>query len=301
MPNWSEVLNEIQQIELHADIQKRSALDTVRRKYLKELSIHTGRNVIAYYSGWLQNEGRASAIGDDDKNGFMNSVHLLDRNKGLDLLIHTPGGNLAATESIVDYLLSMFNGDIRAFIPQLAMSGGTMMACACKEIWMGKESNIGPIDPQFGGVPAHGVMNEFKRAIKETKEDPSTIPIWQTIVAKYNPAFIGECEHAITLASDICEKWLERYMFAGSSTAKIQARAAVTRLNNHDETKTHSRHIHIDEAKSFGLNIKELESDKVLQDLVLTIHHSYMHTFARSGVVKIVENHDGKAIVYRGA
>jgi ClpP class serine protease len=90
-----------------------------------------------------------SEVNDADKNGLMTVVHQLDRSKGLDLLLHTPGGETAATESFVDYLRSIFGKDIRAFIPQLALSAGTMIACACKEIYMGKQSSLGPVDPQF--------------------------------------------------------------------------------------------------------------------------------------------------------
>ena len=42
----------------------------------------------------------------------------------------------------------MFGTDIRAIVPQLALSAGTMVALACKEIIMGKHSSLGPIDPQ---------------------------------------------------------------------------------------------------------------------------------------------------------
>jgi len=65
----------------------------------------------------------------------MNPVHGLNREKGLDLFLHTPGGDFATTESMVHYLRQTFGTNIRCFIPQLAMSGGTMMACACKEIY----------------------------------------------------------------------------------------------------------------------------------------------------------------------
>ena len=130
-------------------------MDVIRRQYLKQLYELTQRNIIAYYSGWLQKPGlRGSIIDDGDKNGFMTTIHHLNRSEGLDLILHTPGGSMAATESIVHYLHAMFDGNIRAIIPQLAMSGGTMIACACKHIIMGKQSNLGPIDPQFGGIPA---------------------------------------------------------------------------------------------------------------------------------------------------
>ena len=131
----------------------------------------------------------------------MATVHEMDRQKGLDLLLHTPGGDAAATESLVDYLRSMFGHNIRAIVPQLAMSAGTMMACACQEIAMGKGSSLGPIDPQIGGIAAHGVVEEFRRAIREVTSDPRLIPIWQPILAKYSPTLIGECEKAMDWAS----------------------------------------------------------------------------------------------------
>src|SRR4030042_1126917 len=117
MPNWNEVLKEIQ------SIQRPDALDVIRRKYLKLLHEHSHRNIIAYYSGWLQKPGlRGSVIDDGDKNGFMTAIHKLDRSKGLDIILHTPGGSIGATESLINYLHVMFGNDIRAIVPQLAMS-----------------------------------------------------------------------------------------------------------------------------------------------------------------------------------
>jgi len=293
VPNWNQVLDEIK------NSNRTDSLDFVRRKYVKKLRDLTKRNVICYYSGWLQKRGIENAnINDDDKNGLMAAIHGLDRSKGLDLILHTPGGELTATESIVFYLKQMFKTNIRAFVPQIAMSAGTMIACSCKEIIMGKQSNLGPIDPQFSGIPAYGVISEFDRALEEIKKDPATIPIWQTIVSKYHPTFLGECQNAIELSSEMVTKWLETGMFSGDSEAHKKAKSIVKHLSNHDNTKTHSRHIHFAEALEFGLKIKSLEEDQNLQDTVLTIHHAFMHTFANSPAIKIIENHLGKAVVY---
>ena len=292
MPSWNEVLLELQQSD------RKNALDVVRRKYLNDLANQRGRNVIAYYSGWLQKPGLAkTAINDDDKNGLMATVHKMDRSKGLDLILHTPGGDMAATESIIHYLHKMFNGNIEAFVPQLAMSAGTMIACSTRCIYMGKQSNLGPIDPQFGGIPAHGVLKEFEQALKEIKADPASIPLWQTIIGKYHPTFLGECRNAILLAGEVVKKQLQSVMFAGDVEANAKADRVVEFLNEHDDTKIHARHIHIDEAKSSGLKIIDLESDSSLQDMVLTIHHCYMHTFANSSAIKIIENQLENAVV----
>lgn len=81
MPNWKEILNEAQTVG--------GTFDVIRRRYLAELHERTGRNVIIYYSGWLEKSAVAGqnpnlfAITDVDKNGFMATIHELDRDKGL--------------------------------------------------------------------------------------------------------------------------------------------------------------------------------------------------------------------------
>lgn len=152
MSEWSEILKEIGDLG--------GPYDVLRRKYIRELAEFTQRNVVCYYSGWLQRPelGDAVAVNDTDKNGLVATMSELEANKGLDLILHTPGGETAAMESIVDYLWGKFAGDVRCFVPQMAMSAGTMIACASREIWPGMQSSLGPIDPQLNGLPAHGVV-----------------------------------------------------------------------------------------------------------------------------------------------
>lgn len=90
MPNWKDVLSEIQRYQHIHSREAKFAVDITRRKYLKRLNRHTDRNVIAYYSGWLSKPDIQSDINDEDKNGFMMAVHKLDKRKGLDLILHTP-------------------------------------------------------------------------------------------------------------------------------------------------------------------------------------------------------------------
>lgn len=296
MPNWNEVLKEINRESQSGPIDK------IRRDYLKKLSSHTKRNTIAYYSGWLYRDPNTPglSIDDQDKNAFMTTVHGMDRTEGLDLILHTPGGNVAATESLVHYLRTMFGTDIRAIIPQISMSAGTMIACACKEIIMGKQSNLGPIDPQFGGVPAHGVISEFEEAIEQIKKDPAALPLWQTIIGKYHPTFLGECRRAIAWSSDIVNVWLQTGMFKGQRNSAKKAASIVDKLSDHDATRTHSRHISIDDCESMGLKIQRMEDDDTLQDLILTVHHAYMHTFSQTPAIKIVENDRSVGVIMLG-
>lgn len=303
MPNWGEVLQEIQGTTVE------NPLDSVRRKYLNTMFNYTGRNVIAYYSGFLQKPNSNIAIDDNDKNAFMQTVNGLDKTKGLDLILHTPGGDIAATESIVTYLYSIFGKDIRVFVPQIAMSAGTMIALASKEIIMGKQSNIGPIDPQFGGMSCAGVIEEFENAIESIKNDPATVALWQMIISKYHPTFLGDCEKAIKWSKIMVKKWLTENMCAGNDNPETLAENIVDKLSSHKDTFNHSRHIHFDECLKLGIKVvklEEIEAESIggckdFQDCVLTIHHTYMHTFSSSNAVKIVENHLGNAMIMNEA
>ena len=297
MPNWNEVLTEIQDLQTETNSQP-SASDRVRRKYLKKLYEHTKRNVIAYYSGWLSKPGlEVGHINDEDKNGLMVAMHQLDRQRGLDLILHTPGGELQATESIVDYLYRMFKDDIRVIVPQIAMSGGTIIACSSKEILMGTHSNLGPIDPQVAGVPAMGVIEEFEKAAIEISEDPSRVHVWQPILSKYHPTFLSQCEHAISYSKEFAQRKLKEVMFKDDPEKDEISRVIVDGLTDYSGNKSHARHFHIDECEQLGLKITELEKDQILQDLVLTVHHAFMNTFMNTAATKIIENHFGRALV----
>jgi ATP-dependent protease ClpP protease subunit len=290
MPSWHEILNEINQAG--------STHDIVRRRYLRALWEKTGRNTIVYYSGWLQKPGSGGTeVNDNDKNGFMSVIHQLDRSKGLDLLLHTPGGEVAATESLIDYLRAMFGDNIRAIVPQLAMSAGTMLACACKEIIMGKHSSLGPVDPQFRGTPAHGIKEEFERAFREIKEDHAKIPVWQPIIAKYPPAFVGECEKAIDWSNEIVTECLKTGMFLGDPDADKKAATIISELGNLSLTKSHARHLSASKCKAIGLHIIDLENDQDLQEKVLSVHHACIHTLSSTPAFKLIENQNGVAFI----
>lgn len=237
---------------------------------------------------------------DEDKNGFMTCVHGLDRSKGLDLILHTPGGSISATQSLVHYLQDIFGNDIRAIVPQIAMSAGTMLACSCKSIVMGRQSNLGPIDPQLNGIPAYAALEEFERAVKEVigsdgKPDKARLLLWQQIISRYQPTFLTQCEHAIERSNRFVADRLASVMFKDEPEAKAKAKKVVEELTKHQQG--HDKHYHLEECKQIGLNIYEMEKDQGFQDGVLSVHHSFMHTLMNTPTIKIVENHIGVGLI----
>lgn len=136
-----------------------------------------------------------------------------------------------------------------------------MIACASNKILMGKQSSLGPIDPQFGGTPVHGVLEEFDRAIHEIKEDPDKIPLWQAIVAKYSPSLLGECKKAVDWSTEITADWLQSGMFSEYEDGAEKAEQVVEELADHALTKSHARHLPIDRCRDIRLDVDALEDD----------------------------------------
>lgn len=286
MPSWSEIFNKFSKTKEEDRIH---FLVKEKQKYLDEISKCTGRNVITYYSGWLQKPTASDvSINDKDINAFMEAVYKLDKSKGVDLILHTPGGEIAATEKIINYLHSIFKGNIRAIVPQMAMSAGSLVAVSCKEIMMGKQSCLGPFDPQIGGVACQSVLKEFEKAKEDIKNNPHALGLWQVIFSKYNPTFLVTCEQAIELSDDLADDILSKTI-----SDKGKRKEILKAFNNNDTTKVHSRHISKERCKEVGLTIIDMENDQHLQDMILSLHHCYMIYLEQTVVTKIVENNIG--------
>ena len=288
--------------EIRAEI--RAGHGSVRTRYARKLRDITGRNVIFYYSGWLQKPGAPGVeINDLDMSAFMSVFRKLNRKNGLDLILHTPGGDAAATEALGNYLRAMVGTDIRVIVPQLAMSAGTMIACAAKSILMGKHSSLGPIDPQIQGLPAHGIVQEFKRAHEEIKADSAKIHVWGPIVSKYIPSLVGQCEQWIEWSEDMAREWLTTGMLADlpKEEAKKKAGKIVQKLTAMDMTKSHSRHLSADRCRKIGMTVEMMEGKKnhELQDAVLSLHHACMLTLMETDAAKIIENHHGTGVMQK--
>jgi ClpP class serine protease len=239
--------------------------------------------------------GEATMISDADMNGFMACVHGMDRSLGLDLILHTPGGVVSAAQAIVSYLRDAFSGDIRVLVPQLAMSAGTMLACAARTIVMGRHSSIGPFDPFLSGCSTFAVLREFNEARDDVKRSPNLAAFWRPILEKYPPGFIIDCRNAIELAHELVSQWLQTGMFREDSDADQRAQRVIALLGDGDAMKQHDRHVSAEEAERIGLKVQRLEADPELQDRLLTAHHAALYSMSRRGMAKLIESSGGVA------
>jgi hypothetical protein len=269
------------------------------------LQAKTGRDVIIYATAFT-----SSRIGQippymlqitaEDIQGFMAALHGLN-GKSLDLILHSSGGSLEAAEQVVQYLRAKYD-HIRAIVPQNAMSAATMIACACDEIVMGKQSALGPIDPQitfptkdgFRTAPAFDLLAEFSQAKAEVSADPKVAPIWVNKIRDYPPGILTTCKRTTELSVEKVKVWLALYMFRGEPDAGGKAEAIAGWLGTAMEHKTHGRPINLTLAQEKGLKVVPLEGDQGFQDLVLSVYHASCISFEVTPCVKFIENHNGR-------
>ncbi len=305
MPTWGGILRELEATRTRA--QGPRDHDGVRRKYLGALSAYTKRPTIIYYTAFMEGRQNVSPLDLQihlgDVQALMECVAGLPDSRVLDLVLHSPGGSAEATESLVAYLRTRFD-HIRAIIPVAAMSAATMLALSCDEIIMGKHSQMGPIDPQFvintpegpRSAPGQAILDQFEMA-KEQCKDPANLAAWMPILRSYAPGLLAQCQDQRALSERMVGEWLTEYMFKGDADAQANASRIAAWFADYQQFKSHGRPVRIEQARTLGIKVTELELDQKFQDAVLSVHHATIHTFTGTLATKIVENNLGKAYV----
>ncbi|BAZ39488.1 hypothetical protein NIES4101_54410 [Calothrix sp. NIES-4101] len=93
----------------------------------------------------------------EDSEQILRAIRLTPADVPIDLILHTPGGLVLATEQIARALIR-HTAKVTVFVPHYAMSGGTMLALASDEIVMDANAVLGPVDPQLGNFPAASII-----------------------------------------------------------------------------------------------------------------------------------------------
>ncbi|BBE42789.1 SDH family Clp fold serine proteinase [Conexivisphaera calida] len=238
-----------------------------------------------------------------DKQAFMEVIRGIQGDE-LALILHSPGGQIEAAQSIVEYIRSKFSR-VTAIVPDAAMSAATLIALSADKILMGRQSNLGPIDPQFMiplqntlvPISAQSLLEEFERARKEVKHDRDSLLVWAPKIQQYPPGILEEARNAIELTKKLGREWLARYMLKDEPSANKIAGHIVNYLSNHKQLRSHATPIRAERLKELGLVVENLEEDQKLQDLVLSVYHAARITFQSTLAHKIVENSDGRAFI----
>ncbi|MEJ5252055.1 MAG: ATP-dependent Clp protease proteolytic subunit [Chthonomonadetes bacterium] len=121
----------------------------------------------------------------EDSEELLRAIRMTHPDMPIDLILHTPGGLVLASEQIARALCN-HPAKVTVFVPHYAMSGGTLIALAADEIVMDPHAVLGPVDPQLGDLPAASVLRAVEIKRPERVEDRTLIladvarkAIWQ--------------------------------------------------------------------------------------------------------------------------
>jgi ClpP class serine protease len=106
----------------------------------------------------------------EDSEAILRAIRLTPDDMPIDLLMHTPGGLVLASEQIAR-ALQRHKARVTVFVPHYAMSGGTMIALAADEIVMDDNAVLGPVDPQLGEFPAVSILEVIRQKEKDKIDD----------------------------------------------------------------------------------------------------------------------------------
>ena len=178
-----------------------------------------------------------------DSEQILRAIKLTDENIPIDIILHTPGGLVLATEQIAN-AISRHKGKVTVFVPHYAMSGGTLLALAADEIIMDENAVLGPVDPQIGNFPAASILKTVE--MKDVnKVDDETL-----ILADVSRKAIQQVKETV--------KRIARCTYTEEVAEKIAEDLATGRW-------THDYPISVEQGRELGLNISEEMPEEVYQ------------------------------------
>jgi hypothetical protein len=174
-----------------------------------------------------------------------------------------------------------------------------MISLAADRIIMGRQSQLGPIDPQMqiGGknVSARAVVEQFERAQREVIANVVTAHVWAPILQSLGPALLQEAQNALDYSEQIVGRWLTDFMFRGRADAATLGPAVARHFNDATTHKSHGRRIGRDEARAQKVAVEDLENDQDLQELVLTLYHLMTISFENAPLVRLMQSDVGQS------
>jgi ClpP class serine protease len=102
----------------------------------------------------------------EDSEQILRAIRLTPDEMPIDLVLHTPGGLVLASDQIA-FALKRHQGRVTVIVPHYAMSGGTLLALAADEILMDPDAVLGPVDPQLGALPRSWPAASILRALEQ--------------------------------------------------------------------------------------------------------------------------------------
>lgn len=202
--------------------------------------------------------GNRAPVDRSDTLGFVDMLHNITPGERIDLLLHTPGGDVDAAEKLITLVRSATGeeGQLRVIVPDYAKSAGTLMALGANTIVMSDSSELGPIDPQISSKDGDGrdvvysvltYLNAYEEARKALAAAPNDLASRITF-EKFDPVLVRKFQSIRDRARMFAENLLKR---RGANFSKI-----ASDLMDVSRYPSHGQMIDWEQARTIGLPIQ---------------------------------------------
>lgn len=169
----------------------------------------------------------------------LEAIKSAEDDQAIDVILHTLGGWSIAAELIAQALKN-HKGPTRAYVPYLAMSAGTMISLSCREVHLGKNAALGPIDVQYWGISGDSLRRLIEEKTPMSAISDDFLVMWFESQKKQKKEFSKACE----LLND------EHKRKDGQQTCSVIHQLAAS-------GRPHDELIELKVAKEIGINAKE--------------------------------------------
>ncbi len=207
------------------------------------------------------------------------------RNK-LAFFLETGGGYIEVAQRIAHIIRTHYRR-VEFYVPNAAMSAGTVLVMSGDSIHMDYYSILGPIDPQLpkpdgSSIPALGYLKKYKELMDKANSGGLNTAEMTYLCSKFDPAELYQYEQARELSVYLLEKWLARYKFkewkrtktrgkiVTTAMKKARAREIAAKLNDTDKWHTHGHGISMAvlRSKEIKLQIEDFGRNKNLHQQI---------------------------------
>lgn len=235
-------------------------------RYLRQLLIGdiqgaTGRPLFIYFA---QLDQVINHTDPDDLSEILSGV----QGDEADLFIQTPGGNVDATEKLIGILRQRLKS-WRVIVPSWAKSAGTVIALSSKEIMLGVNSELGPIDPQW-------LANGLNIPCEILATDPT------------QPHHVRQlAELAVRRMRQLAFNILQAGMMNGKSKQEIDE--VIAKISSANGYMSHGAVIDFSEAQSLGLSVSYMNPDGNIWKMLWLLYCMYDYDTKANGIGRIIE------------
>lgn len=255
-PTGYNLFDTSDQISLVRDNDDIEFIKSEIRSHLHEI---INKNNLGNYKTILLYDDHYS-ISSFHSNNIYTALTESDINSDIFMIILSDGGKIEPAYLISKTCKRLTNNRFIVAIPRKAKSAATLIALGADELHMGLLSELGPIDPQFGGYPALGLSN----ALDKLAELATKFPCSSDMFAKYltenlNLRDLGYFERI----NESAAQYAERLLDGKTLPEPFNPESLAKHFANH--YKDHSFVIDTDEAtKLLGTDIIKINTPEYL-------------------------------------